>query len=496
MSGRIPDAQDEPGGTSAGDCAAPDCTSAQLRRDNWELRCRLAETRHALSSARAELDVMLHSRSWRLTEFLRRGAESMRRLRGTDAIAKAKASRLRSLASFAPAPDLHGRPLLLVDVTELAITNLQGGIQHTVKGILSEWLLDPPGRFRVVPVQLTAEGVYVSASGDLAHVFGDLDTSFAGKRITFRAGDVFVGLDLLRDHAQAFREGLQDLKRHGVHVQIVVYDLLPVDLPHCVPEWIGAAFSRWLDVVAEQADGVSAISNTVALRFKRWMSERGSSRAIDADSFRLGAPKVRSERTTPAVRQGQRAAAPAFLMVGTLEPRKGYDVALAALERLWAAGTPATLTIVGRYGWGVPELARQIESHLQFGRRLYWVRQATDDDVDACYAQSDALIFSSYGEGFGLPIVEAAQHGLPMILRDLPEFREVAGDGAYYFSGSAEELAAALEEWLALASSGGAPCPDERIAISWQESAAQLFHTVESAVTAAVTSAGPLRGTA
>lgn len=169
-------------------------------------------------------------------------------------------------------------------------------------------------------------------------------------------------------------------------------------------------------------------------------------------------------------------------MVGTIEPRKGYDVALTALERLWAAGTSATLTIVGRYGWGVPEIAQRIESHPEFGRRLRWLRQATDEEVQSCYELADALLFCSHGEGFGLPIVEAAQHGVSLILRDLPEFREVAGDGAFYFTGDAEGLATALREWVALANSGNAPRPSDDIAISWQESAAQLFHTVNGSM--------------
>ena len=127
------------------------------------------------------------------------------------------------------------------------------------------------------------------------------------------------------------------------------------------------------------------------------------------------------------------------------------------------------------------EFLRRLETHPELGRRLRWLRNATDDDVHACYQAADALLFCSYGEGFGLPIVEAAQHRLPMLLRDLPEFREVAGMGAYFFSGvGGAGVEAALRQWLHLRREGKAPAPASDIAISWQQSAGQLLSVVRA----------------
>lgn len=66
------------------------------------------------------------------------------------------------------------------------------------------------------------------------------------------------------------------------------------------------------------------------------------------------------------------------------------------------------------------------------------------------YARSRALIFASQ-EGFGLPLIEAAQKKLPVIIRDIPVFKEIAQEHAWYFSGEApSDIAKAVEEWLAL----------------------------------------------
>lgn len=460
---------------ASGDQRSP----ADLRRENWTLQCQLAETRHALEVVRGELSTTLHSRSWRATQFLRRAANSIRRIlpiKSTIAVS----SQLRRLSDFGSAPAHGDGRLLLVDVTELAIANLQGGIQHTVKGILSEWLLAAPAGWQIVPVQLTAEGEYVSASEHLGHIFGDLRDKYRGRRIEGRAGDVFVGLDLLRDHHLPLRRGLKHLKQQGVHVQMVVYDLLPVDMPECVPEWIAEAFALWLDVVGDEADGVSCISDTVAQRFEKWLSGRmGRNSGIAISSFRLGVPQhtcqLKVRRTLSD------ASRPSFLMVGTVEPRKGYADAIDAFDALWAAQQDCQLTIVGRYGWGLPELAARLDAHPEMGARLNWKKRATDEEVQACYEAADALVFSSYGEGFGLPIIEAAQHGLPLILRDLPEFREVAGAEAFYFTGSAEGLEHALRQWMELARAGQVRTPSPGIALTWQQSAAQLLESFAAA---------------
>ena len=92
------------------------------------------------------------------------------------------------------------------------------------------------------------------------------------------------------------------------------------------------------------------------------------------------------------------------------------------------------------------------------------------------YAGSVALLQTSEGEGFGLPLIEAAQHGIPVIARDLPVFREVAGEHAYYFTGLApSELAQALLKWLDLHREGKAPPSSGMPWLTWDQSARQVL---------------------
>ena len=128
--------------------------------------------------------------------------------------------------------------------------------------------------------------------------------------------------------------------------------------------------------------------------------------------------------------------------MGTLEPRKAYPLALQACTRWWQEGADRNLVIVGREGWkdlsadlrrDIPETAAAPHGDPEFGRRLFWPEGISDEDLEAVYQASTALLAASRGEGLGLPLIEAAQRGLPLICRDLAAIREVAADHTYYF---------------------------------------------------------------
>ena len=114
---------------------------------------------------------------------------------------------------------------------------------------------------------------------------------------------------------------------------------------------------------------------------------------------------------------------------------------------------------------------RDIRSHPELGRRLFWLEGISDEYLERVYDASVCLIAASEGEGFGLPLIEAAQHRLAVIARDIPVFHEVAGEHAYYFSGrDPGDIAAAVQEWLALYQSDKHPKSDGMPWQTWRQS--------------------------
>jgi hypothetical protein len=168
-----------------------------------------------------------------------------------------------------------------------------------------------------------------------------------------------------------------------------------------------------------------------------------------------------------------------FLMVGTVEPRKRHAQVLEAFEQLWAAGEDVNLAIVGKVGWNVDPLIQRLRGHPERERRLFWLEGISDEMLTKVYGCATALIVASLGEGFGLPLIEAAQHHLSVIARDIPVFREVAGQHAFYFTGETPEvIARAVNEWRGLHANGGAPSSEGMPWQTWAQSTQQLMNVV------------------
>jgi glycosyltransferase involved in cell wall biosynthesis len=124
----------------------------------------------------------------------------------------------------------------------------------------------------------------------------------------------------------------------------------------------------------------------------------------------------------------------------------------------------------------VDMLADKLRQHPELGKHLFWLEGISDEYLEKVYTASSSLIAASEGEGFGLPLIEAAQHKLPIIARDIPVFREVAGEHAFYFRGQKPaDLADAVQRWLSLNSEGLAPQSTRMPWLTWSESAQQLI---------------------
>jgi glycosyltransferase involved in cell wall biosynthesis len=296
----------------------------------------------------------------------------------------------------------------------------------------------------------------------------------ADQALAPRAGDRFLGLDLIRDRTAIARPALERLRGKGVALSFVVYDLLPLQGPDWFPAAVAANFREWLQMVSALADQLLCISESVARDLRKILARDMPGTGPRISSFTLGADldTFSSARLRPSSGKPD---TPRLLMVGTVEPRKGHEQALEACEMLWQRGRDLELVIVGRAGWEVSALVQRLRTHPERNRRLRWLDDADDASLLACYQQADLLLAASRGEGFGLPLVEAGAHSLPILARDLPVFREVAGDGANYFQGEdAAALADAIEHWLELRRQGRLADPAKIARRTWRECAQAL----------------------
>jgi glycosyltransferase involved in cell wall biosynthesis len=377
---------------------------------------------------------------------------------------------------------------LFVDISELCQRDARSGIQRVVRSILHHWLLNPPQGYRVEPVYATADAPrYFYARRFTLGFLGCPIDALVDEPITYGPGDTFIGLDFQPSIVPSQAQSLTAMHRVGVGIQFVIYDMLLLGLPDCFPAHGGGLLTDWLNVV-RRFDGILSISKAVQDDLSQWL-DKNLPAVVHRPRlgwFHLGADILESVPSQGLADDmsailSKLKQSPSFLMVGTLEPRKGHSQVLDAFERLWKAGERINLVIIGKQGWMVESLIDQLRTHPQRSVQLFWLEGVSDEALEEVYEASTCLIAASRGEGFGLPLIEAAQHRLPIIARDIPVFREVAGEHAYYFTGNTPEaLGCSLSEWLQIYRAGMHPRSDQMPWLSWSESSDALWTAMQS----------------
>jgi glycosyltransferase involved in cell wall biosynthesis len=116
-----------------------------------------------------------------------------------------------------------------------------------------------------------------------------------------------------------------------------------------------------------------------------------------------------------------------FVILGTIEPRKNHQLLL----DIWA-DIPAELHIIGQRGWLNETVFAKLDNSDLVGKSVFEHNTLDDAALALRLATARALLFPSFAEGFGYPIIEALQMGLPVICSDLPCFREIAAELPLY----------------------------------------------------------------
>lgn len=370
---------------------------------------------------------------------------------------------------------------LLVDVSIIASHDAGTGIQRAVRSLLLQLLESPPSGFKIRPVRATRKLPYRYANSYLASLTSS-ELIQEDSDVQVFNGDIFLGLDLASRIAPRRQIDLLKWRTKGVRCAFVVYDLLPLLHRHWFTPRSYRSFRDWLSTLAVHADALFCISNSVSNEMRGCMERRFNlvQNEPRIEWFHLGANLPVTDTDTAASTSrltyldpasGQRA----VLMVGTIEPRKGHAQVLDAFELLWRKNVGVKLIIVGGQGWHVESFIERLRSHPEIGQRLLWLPDIDDVELMRLYSELDGLVVASEAEGFGLPLVEAAQYGMPLFVRDIPVFREVAGEHAAYFSAqSGIELAPQLAQWLEQLESRTAPTSQTIKRLTWSASADRL----------------------
>ena len=371
---------------------------------------------------------------------------------------------------------------LFLDVSSIINLDHLAGIQRVVLAICSE-LINNPQKIDIELVYTTPDDPeFYRAKVLIDKILGGPQECANNDWMEFCPGDILLFLDLHPGVAISHQEKTKFLRNKGILVYHIVYDLLPALKPEFFLSDLCIEFNEWLLTISK-SDGAICISRSVAEELKEWLKINGPKRLrpFKIGWFHLGADVENAVPTRGLPDDAlqviaQLAARPSFLMISTVEPRKGHAQTLAAFEQLWADGVDANLLIIGRQGWMMENLLETLRLHFERGKRLFWFEGISDEYLEKIYAASTCLIAASEGEGFGLPLIESALHKLPIIARNIPVFREVAGEHGFYFNGKEpDDLARAVRDWLALYRADRHPKSEGMTWLTWKQSTQQLL---------------------
>lgn len=305
------------------------------------------------------------------------------------------------------------------------------------------------------------------------------DYKIIRKNIELKKNDIFFmpeiqmrGIHVPQKHPYA-----KEFQKAGIKVYAVIHDILPLTMPKYFEEKTAKGFHAYVKEILENYNGIICVSKCVADDVIRYYKKHA---LVPADKVKIGYfhhgqdtfYEQQDETVSYAIQQFFETDQRIYLMLGTVEPRKGHQLVLDAFETMWKNGSRSKLCIVGHVGWNMEKFITRIKEHPQAGSKLAFFEGVKDSEVKYAYQHAQCLIQASAGEGFGLPLIEAGRYHLPILCSDIEVFHEVAGEHANYFKRNKDDLIKKMTEF----ENGKAVYDSQKIAgKSWREAADRIY---------------------
>lgn len=220
---------------------------------------------------------------------------------------------------------------------------------------------------------------------------------------------------------------LKKLKRFGVRAVYFLHDLIPVSHPEYNRPGEDVRHHQRLKTMSHSASVVLVNSNQTKQMFESFVRQH-----------QWPMPPIEvaplAAATLPTSFDCRLLEAPYFVMLGTVEARKNHLLILQIwrdLVRRLGASAPH-LVLIGRRGWECEQVLDLLDRCESLRHHVHEITHCPDDQMANWLKHAQALLFPSFVEGFGIPLVEALVLGTPVIASDLPVFKEIAVDVPTY----------------------------------------------------------------
>lgn len=227
--------------------------------------------------------------------------------------------------------------------------------------------------------------------------------------------------------APGFADWIRSTRQHPVYF---IHDLIPVTHAEYCRDGERGAHERRLQVMLQAPSGLISNSRSTLDTLATWAGHQ-----------QLAMPPAVVASLAPAPLEAPPAAlppidAPYFVVLGTIEPRKNHLLLLNLWRELVGQlGTAVPhLVLIGRRGWECENVVDMLERCAPLRGCVHEIAACDDRTLAHYLHHARALLFPSFAEGFGMPLVEALLLGIPVVASALPVFQEIAGDIPDYLS--------------------------------------------------------------
>lgn len=339
---------------------------------------------------------------------------------------------------------------IYVDVTVLTMATFVTGIQRVTREFAVRLIEN--GAYEVVLLHYNAaKDTYYKIDNQTFADYYKNNIGVKQKMITKEAvalrqicdGAVFLDLDAAWMCRLKRSYLLPILKKQGARIVAHIYDIISITHPQYCLERGVYNFMDYIAAHLQYADEFIVNAQATVCELEKLTSRLGlelpKCTVVPLGADFRGKETVRAEevkRTLAEVADSR----PFALMVGTIEPRKNHKLLIEAYDaKLKQAGL--NIIMAGYMGWNMEEFEKKLNTHPDFGEGIYHFTGLGDKEISYLYQRAKCLVFASYTEGYGLPIIEALQRRTPVVAADVPVLREVGGDYCAWFEqDNAEEL--------------------------------------------------------
>ncbi|MFT5193333.1 MAG: glycosyltransferase involved in cell wall biosynthesis [Cellvibrionaceae bacterium] len=233
---------------------------------------------------------------------------------------------------------------------------------------------------------------------------------------------------------------------------VTIFDLSFIYYPELYPKFRRMYLNMSTRLACKKAKKIIAISESAKNDIMRLFN-------VEEERVQVIYPGLREEFTRPpeeainAFRKQKQLPDRFILHVGTLQPRKNLPLLIDAFSQANLPGID--LVFAGGKGWFFDEIFAKV-NHLGLANRIHFPGYVPDDELPLWYAAADLLVFPSFYEGFGMPIIEAMGCGTPVLASNTSAMPEAVGEVGGLFdplnvSNLAENIQSLLENPVQLA---------------------------------------------